>query len=64
MVDQLYSEIIGVISISSPPEYNSTIYRYDQLAFVLQKLEEEEMHNLEEEEQMITRDGELATIIQ
>ena len=31
---------------------------------MLQQLEEEEVQNLEEKEQMITRDGELATMMQ
>ena len=64
MVDQLSSEMIGAISISSPPEDNATISRDTQLAFVMQRLEEDEMHNLEEKEHMIMRDGELSTMMQ
>ena len=48
MVYQLSSEIIGMIAISIPPEYNANIPRDAQLAFVLQQLEEDEVHNLEE----------------
>ena len=64
MVDKLSSEMIGTIAISRPPEDNSTISRDAQLAFVLQKLEEEKVQNLEEEEHIIMRDGKLATIMQ
>ena len=48
MVDQIYSEIIGAIAIYIPPEYNTTISRYAQLAFVLHQLEDDEVQNLEE----------------
>ena len=47
MVDQLYSEMIGAIAISSPLEDNTNISRDDQLTFVMQRLEEDEVHNLE-----------------
>ena len=64
MVDQLSLEMIGVIAISNPPEDNATISRDAQLAFVLQRLEEDEVQNLEKKEHMIIRDGKLATIMQ
>ena len=40
MVDQLSSEIIDVVSISIQPEDNATIFRYAQLAFLNQRIEE------------------------
>ena len=64
MVYQLSLEMIGAITISSPPEGNKNIFRNDKLALVLQRLEEEEVHNAEEKEQMIMRYGEFATMIQ
>ena len=41
-----------------------TISRHAQLALALQRLEEDEVQNMEEKEQMIMRDGKLATIMQ
>ena len=64
MVDQISSEMIGVIAISSPLYDNSTIYRDAQLAFVLQRLEEDVVQNMEEKEQMIMGDGDIATMMQ
>ena len=64
MADQLSSEIIGTIDSSSPPEDNATISGDTQLAFVLQRLEDDEVQNLEKKEQMIMRYGELATMMQ
>ena len=64
MVDKLSSEMIGTIAISRPPEDNSTISRDVQLAFVLQKLEEDKVQNMEEKEHIFMRDGKLATIMQ
>ena len=46
-----------MIAISSPPEDNTAISRDDQLALALQRLEEDEVQNLEKKEQMIMRDG-------
>ena len=43
---------------------NTAIYRSDQFAFALQQLEEDKLHNMDEKEHMIMRDGELATMIQ
>ena len=40
------------------------ISRYAQLALALQRIEEEEVQNLEKKEQMIIRDGEFATMMQ
>ena len=48
MVYQLSSKMIGMIVISSPPEGNVTISRDAQLAFVMQRLEENEVHNMED----------------
>ena len=48
VVDQLSSAMIGAIVISSPPEDTTNIYRDDHLVFLLQKLEEDEVQNLEE----------------
>ena len=63
-VDQLSSDIIGAIHISTPQEYNMTIYRNAQLAFVMQCLEEGKVHNLENKAQMTLIDGELTTVAQ
>ena len=60
MVDQLSSEIICAITISSPPEDNTTISRYSQIEFLMK---EDEAHNMEEKEQLIMKDGELATMM-
>ena len=49
---------------TSTLEYKATISGDAQLAFVLQRLEEDEVQNMEEKEQMITRDGKLVTIMQ
>ena len=57
MVDQLSSGMIGVIAISSRPEDSLAISRYAQLALALNQLEECKVHNMEEKEHMITRDG-------
>ena len=64
MVDQLSSGMIGVISITSPPEDNAGISRDDQLALALQQLEEDEVQILEEKEKIIMRDGEFVTMMQ
>ena len=53
-----------MISISTPPESNTAICIDAQLAFALQKLEEDEVQNLEKKEQMIMRDGEFVTMMQ
>ena len=42
-VDQISSEMIGTIAISSPLEDNADISRDAQLALALQKLEEDEL---------------------
>ena len=55
--------MIGAITISSPPQDNTTISRDAQLAFVPQRLEEDEVQNLEEKEHIIIRDGKLATMM-
>ena len=52
------------ISISSPPKDNTDIYRYDQPVLGLQRLEEDEVQNMEKKEHMITRDGKFATMMQ
>ena len=64
MVDQISSEIISVISVSRPPEDKGTIPRDAQIAFVLQRFEEEILHNLEEKKNMVMRDGEFANMMQ
>ena len=64
MVDQLSSEMIDTITISTPPENKTAFSRDAQLTLVLQQLEEDEVHNMAEEEQTIMRDGELATMMQ
>ena len=46
MVDQLSSEMIGAIAISSPPEDNATIFKDAHIALVLQRLEEYKAHNM------------------
>ena len=53
-----------MIAIYSPPEYKVAIPRDDQLVLEMQRLEEDEVHNLENKEQMITRDGEFTTMMQ
>ena len=52
-----------MIAIYSPPEYKVAIPRDDQLVLEMQRLEEDEVHNLENKEQMITRDGEFTTMM-
>ena len=64
MVYQLSSEMIGVIAISIPPEYNTDISRDTHLALALQRLEEDEVQNMDKKEQMIMRDGYFSTMIQ
>ena len=54
----------SIISIYSPPEDKADISRDTQISLTLQKLEEDEVQNMEEKEQMITRNGKLATIMQ
>ena len=49
---------------TSTLEYKATISGDAQLAFVLQRLEEDEVQNMEEKEQMITRDGNFTTMMQ
>ena len=53
-----------MITISSPPEDNTAIYRDAQLDLALQWLEEEEVQNLDNKENMIMRDGEFSTMMQ
>ena len=53
-----------MIAISSPPEDKAAISRDTQLALALQRLEKDKVQNLEKMEQMITRDGNFATMIQ
>ena len=64
MVYQLSSEMICAISISIPPEDYATLSRYAHLPFVLQRLEEDEVHNQEYKKQMIMRGSKLATMMQ
>ena len=64
MIDQLSSGMIGTISISIPQEENTSISRDTQLDLSLQQHEEDKVNNIEEKEQNIMRDGELATMIQ
>ena len=64
MVDQLSSGMICVISISIPPEDNTDISRDTHLALALQRLEEDEVQNMDKKEQMIMRDGYFSTMIQ
>ena len=49
---------------SVPNKWYISYPRDAQLALALQRLEEDEVQNLEEKEQMIVRDGKLATIMQ
>ena len=51
--------MIGTIYIYIPPEDNKAIYRDTPLALALQWIEEDEVHNIEEKELIIMRDGEL-----
>ena len=53
-----------MIAISSPPEDNADISGDVQIALVLQRLEEDDVQNLEKKEHMIMRDGDFATMIQ
>ena len=53
-----------MISVSIAPEDNAAISRNDQLALALQRLEEDEVKNLENKEHMTIRDGEFATMMQ
>ena len=53
-----------MIAISSPPEDNPAISRDAQRALTLQRLEEDEVQNLEKKKHMIMRDGEFATMMQ
>ena len=48
MVNKLSSVMIGVIDISIPPEDNMAISIDAHLALALQRLEEDEVNNLEE----------------
>ena len=64
MVHQLSLVMIGPTAISIPLEDNSAISRDTQLALALQRLEEDEVQNLEKKEQMITRNGNFVTMIQ
>ena len=57
MLDQIYSEMIGMISVSSPQEDNAAIPRDAQIALELEIFEEDAVQNLEEKEHMIMRDG-------
>ena len=56
--------MIGAIAISIPPEDNATVSRDDQLDFVLKRLEEDEVQNLEDKEHMIIRDVKIDTMMQ
>ena len=64
MVDHLSSGMTGVIDIYIPPEENEDISRVAQLTLDMQKIEEGEVQNLEEKEDTIMGDGELATMVQ
>ena len=64
MVDLVSSGMIDTIAIYSPPDNNTAIFRYAQLALAPQQLEEDEVHNLEEKENIIMMDGKLATMVQ
>ena len=60
--------MLGVVSTKGMygilvPMKNINAPRDDKLALALQKIEEEEVHNLEEKQLMITRNGELVTIM-
>ena len=64
MVDQLSLEIIGTIAISIPQEDNTNISIDAQISFLLQQLEDDKVQNLEDEEHMIMRYGDLSTMMQ
>ena len=53
-----------MIAISIPPEDNTYIYRDSQLALLMQRLEEEDVQNMDKKENVIMRDGEFATMMQ
>ena len=53
-----------MIAISRPPEDNAAISRDTQLVLALQQIEEDEVHNIENKEQMIMRDDNFPTKIQ
>ena len=53
-----------MIAISIPPEYDTAISINAHPTLALQRLEEEEVQNLEKKEHMTMRDGEFATMIQ
>ena len=48
MIDQLSSETVGAIDKYIQPEDNADIYRYPQFTLVTQRLEEDEVQNMEE----------------
>ena len=50
--------------MSGPPEDNTSISRDAHLALALQRLEEDEVQNMEKKEHMIMGDGEFATMVQ
>ena len=50
MVDNIYSVMMVPFSIYTPPEDNAAIYRYAQIVLVLQRLDEDEVQNMEEKE--------------
>ena len=52
-----------MIAIYIPPEDNTDISRDYQLALALQRLEEDDVQDLEKKEHMIMRDGEFATMM-
>ena len=52
------------IAIYILPEDKAAISRDTQLALALQRLEEDEVQNMEKKEQMIMRDGKFSTMIQ
>ena len=52
-----------MIVIYIPPEDNSAISRDAQIALALQKIEDDEVHNLKKKEQMIMRDGEFSIMM-
>ena len=56
--------MMGAISISIPPEDNAAISRDAQLALMLQRLEGDEVQNLENKEHTIIRGGDFATMMQ
>ena len=51
------------IAIYILPEDKAAISRDTQLALALQRLEEDEVQNMEKKEQMIMRDGDFYTMI-